>query len=359
MENELRIRLNQAREKLKEIDEKLMDSNIMFDILVFKNLSKEKANLDPIIETFDKFEKLESDLEDAKLMLNDSDEEIVKFAKESIINLNEQLQKLEEDLKVLLIPKDPNDDKNIVVEIRGAVGGDEANIFAGDLFRMYVKYAEKKGWKLQMIEESYGSVGGYSLVSFMIKGHGVYSRLKFESGAHRVQRVPKTEANGRIHTSTATVLVMPEAEDIDIQINPADLHVDTYRSQGAGGQNVNKTESAVRITHIPTGVVVSCQTEKSQIQNREICMQMLRAKLYALKEQEQAEKIGNERRLKVGTGERSEKIRTYNYPQNRVTDHRIGYTVQKLDRIMEGDLDDLLDALIAYDLKERLTSETK
>ncbi len=359
MENELRIRLNQAREKLKEIDEKLMDSNIMSDILVFKNLSKEKANLDPIIETFDKFEKLESDLEDAKLMLNDSDEEIVKFAKESIINLNEQLQKLEEDLKVLLIPKDPNDDKNIVVEIRGAVGGDEANIFAGDLFRMYVKYAEKKGWKLQMIEESYGSVGGYSLVSFMIKGHGVYSRLKFESGAHRVQRVPKTEANGRIHTSTATVLVMPEAEDIDIQINPADLHVDTYRSQGAGGQNVNKTESAVRITHIPTGVVVSCQTEKSQIQNREICMQMLRAKLYALKEQEQAEKIGNERRLKVGTGERSEKIRTYNYPQNRVTDHRIGYTVQKLDRIMEGDLDDLLDALIAYDLKERLTSETK
>ena len=359
MENELRIRLNQAREKLKEIDEKLMDSNIMSDILVFKNLSKEKANLDPIIETFDKFEKLESDLEDAKLMLNDSDEEIVKFAKESIVNLNEQLQKLEEDLKVLLIPKDPNDDKNIVVEIRGAVGGDEANIFAGDLFRMYVKYAEKKGWKLQMIEESYGSVGGYSLVSFMIKGHGVYSRLKFESGAHRVQRVPKTEANGRIHTSTATVLVMPEAEDIDIQINPADLHVDTYRSQGAGGQNVNKTESAVRITHIPTGVVVSCQTEKSQIQNREICMQMLRAKLYALKEQEQAEKIGNERRLKVGTGERSEKIRTYNYPQNRVTDHRIGYTVQKLDRIMEGDLDDLLDALIAYDLKERLTSETK
>ncbi len=359
MENELRIRLNQAREKLKEIDEKLMDSNIMSDISLFKNLSKEKANLDPIIETFDKFEKLESDLEDAKLMLNDQDEEIVKFAKESIVNLNEQLQKLEEDLKVLLIPKDPNDDKNIVVEIRGAVGGDEANIFAGDLFRMYVKYAEKKGWKLQMIEESYGSVGGYSLVSFMIKGHGVYSRLKFESGAHRVQRVPKTEANGRIHTSTATVLVMPEAEDIDIQINPADLHVDTYRSQGAGGQNVNKTESAVRITHIPTGVVVSCQTEKSQIQNREICMQMLRAKLYALKEQEQAEKIGNERRLKVGTGERSEKIRTYNYPQNRVTDHRIGYTVQKLDRIMEGDLDDLLDALIAYDLKERLTSETK
>ena len=206
----------------------------------------------------------------------------------------------------------------------------------------------------KLIDESPSGVGGYSLVSFMIKGEGVYSRLKFESGAHRVQRVPKTEANGRIHTSTATVLVMPEAEEIDITINNADLHVDTYRSQGAGGQNVNKTESAVRITHIPTGVVVSCQTEKSQIQNREICMQMLRAKLFALKEQEQQEKIGSERKLKVGTGERSEKIRTYNYPQNRVTDHRIGFTVQKLDRIMEGDLDELLDALIGFDLKEKL-----
>ena len=350
----MQLRLNQAKERLKDIDLKLEDPDVVKDLEAFRKLSKEKANLDPIIEKYDEYLKLVSDREDALLMLKDSDEEIIKFAKETIDNIDKELIDIEEQLKILLVPKDPNDDKNIVVEIRGAVGGDEANIFAGDLFRMYVKYAEKKGWKLQLIDESPSGVGGYSLVSFMIKGEGVYSRLKFESGAHRVQRVPKTEANGRIHTSTATVLVMPEAEEIDITINNADLHVDTYRSQGAGGQNVNKTESAVRITHIPTGVVVSCQTEKSQIQNREICMQMLRAKLFALKEQEQQEKIGSERKLKVGTGERSEKIRTYNYPQNRVTDHRIGFTLQKLDRIMEGDLDELLDALIGFDLKEKL-----
>ena len=350
----MQLRLNQAKERLKDIDLKLEDPDVVKDLDAFRKLSKEKANLEPIIEKYDEYLKLVSDREDALLMLKDSDEEIIKFAKETIDNIDKELIDIEEQLKILLVPKDPNDDKNIVVEIRGAVGGDEANIFAGDLFRMYVKYAEKKGWKLQLIDESPSGVGGYSLVSFMIKGEGVYSRLKFESGAHRVQRVPKTEANGRIHTSTATVLVMPEAEEIDITINNADLHVDTYRSQGAGGQNVNKTESAVRITHIPTGVVVSCQTEKSQIQNREICMQMLRAKLFALKEQEQQEKIGSERKLKVGTGERSEKIRTYNYPQNRVTDHRIGFTVQKLDRIMEGDLDELLDALIGFDLKEKL-----
>ena len=350
----MQLRLNQAKERLKDIDLKLEDPDVVKDLDAFRKLSKEKANLDPIIEKYDEYLKLVSDREDALLMLKDSDEEIIKFAKETIDNIDKELIDIEEQLKILLVPKDPNDDKNIVVEIRGAVGGDEANIFAGDLFRMYVKYAEKKGWKLQLIDESPSGVGGYSLVSFMIKGEGVYSRLKFESGAHRVQRVPKTEANGRIHTSTATVLVMPEAEEIDITINNADLHVDTYRSQGAGGQNVNKTESAVRMTHIPTGVVVSCQTEKSQIQNREICMQMLRAKLFALKEQEQQEKIGSERKLKVGTGERSEKIRTYNYPQNRVTDHRIGFTVQKLDRIMEGDLDELLDALIGFDLKEKL-----
>ena len=350
----MQLRLNQAKERLKDIDLKLEDPDVVKDLDAFRKLSKEKANLDPIIEKYDEYLKLVSDREDALLMLKDSDEEIIKFAKETIDNIDKELIDIEEQLKILLVPKDPNDDKNIVVEIRGAVGGDEANIFAGDLFRMYVKYAEKKGWKLQLIDESPSGVGGYSLVSFMIKGEGVYSRLKFESGVHRVQRVPKTEANGRIHTSTATVLVMPEAEEIDITINNTDLHVDTYRSQGAGGQNVNKTESAVRITHIPTGVVVSCQTEKSQIQNREICMQMLRAKLFALKEQEQQEKIGSERKLKVGTGERSEKIRTYNYPQNRVTDHRIGFTVQKLDRIMEGDLDELLDALIGFDLKEKL-----
>ena len=258
----------------------------------------------------------------------------------------------------MLVPSDPNDDKNIIVEIRGAVGGDEANIFAGDLFRMYYKYSETKNWKIQIIDESPSSEGGYSFISFMIKGDKVYSKLKFESGAHRVQRVPKTEASGRIHTSTATVLVMPEAEEVEVEIRPEDLRVDTYRSQGAGGQNVNKTESAVRITHVPTGIVVSCQTEKSQIQNREICMRMLRSKILAAKQAEQDAKIDSERKLKVGTGERSEKIRTYNYPQNRVTDHRIGFTLQKLDRIMEGDLDELLDALHHYDVQQKILAES-
>jgi peptide chain release factor 1 len=271
--------------------------------------------------------------------------------------LEEEENRLIEDIKLLLIPKDPNDDKNIVVEIRGAVGGDEANIFAGDLFRMYTRYAEKNNWKVQMVDENSSEAGGFSLVSFMVKGKGVYSKLKFESGAHRVQRVPKTEASGRIHTSTATVLVMPEAEQIEVDIRSEDLQVDTYRSQGAGGQNVNKTESAVRITHIPTGIVVSCQVEKSQIQNREIAMNMLRAKILAAKISEQEEKIGTERRLKVGTGERSEKIRTYNYPQNRVTDHRIGFTTQKLDRVMEGELEEIIEALIHYDQQQKIAGE--
>ena len=279
------------------------------------------------------------------------------MGKEEVKRLQAENEKLIEELRELLLPKDPNDDKNIIVEIRGAAGGDEANIFAGDLFRMYTRYAESQGWKIQMMDEYPSEAGGFSQVSFMIKGKMVYSKLKFESGAHRVQRVPRTEASGRIHTSTATVLVMPEAEEIDVEINPNDLQVDTYHSQGAGGQNVNKTEAAVRITHIPTGIVVACQTEKSQIQNREIAMQMLRAKMYSTMLEKQQEEIGNERRLKIGTGERSEKIRTYNYPQNRVTDHRIGFTIQQLDRVMEGELDSIIDALIHYDQSMKIAGE--
>ena len=290
-------------------------------------------------------------------MAYDSDPELAEMGKEEIKTLEANIEAVEAELKELLLPKDPNDDKNIIVEIRGAVGGDEANIFAGDLFRMYTRYAETQGWKIQILDETPSEAGGFSTISFKVSGKKVFSKLKFESGAHRVQRVPATEASGRIHTSTATVLVMPEAEEIDIEINPNDLQVDTYHSQGAGGQNVNKTESAVRITHIPTGTVVACQTEKSQIQNREIAMQMLRAKMYANKLAEQQEAIGNERKLKVGTGERSEKIRTYNYPQNRVTDHRIGFTLQKLDRIIEGDLDEVLDALIHYDQSIKMAGE--
>ena len=349
MEESMRQRLIAAEKRLKDIDEELLNPDIMKDIAHFREVSKERANLEPQVEAFQQYLKNEEDILGAKEMANDSDPDLSEMGKEEVKRLEEVQLKIEDELRGMLLPKDPNDDKNIIVEIRGAVGGDEANIFAGDLFRMYTRYAETQGWKIKMLDENPSEAGGFALVSFKITGKNVYSKLKFESGAHRVQRVPKTEASGRIHTSTATVLVMPEAEEIDIEINPNDLQVDTYHSQGAGGQNVNKTESAVRITHIPTGTVVACQTEKSQIQNREIAMQMLRAKMYADKLAKQQEEIGNERKLKVGTGERSEKIRTYNYPQNRVTDHRIGFTVQKLDRIIEGDLEEVIEALIHYD----------
>ena len=357
METSMLKRLEATKIRLGEIDQELMDEKVTSDIRRFRELSKERSNIEPVVDEYEKYLKISSDIKDAEIMMNDSDPDIAQFGHEEHKRLLEEEEALVERVKVLLLPKDPNDDKNIIVEIRGAAGGDEGNIFAGDLFRMYVRYAEHQGWKIQMLDENICEAGGYSLVSFMIKGDSVYSKLKFESGAHRVQRVPKTEASGRIHTSTATVLVMPEVEDIEVEINMADVQVDTYRSQGAGGQNVNKTESAVRMTHKPTGVVVSCQTEKSQIQNREICMQMLRAKIYAKLQEEQEEKIGSERRLKVGTGERSEKIRTYNYPQNRVTDHRIGFTVQKLDRVMEGDLEEILEALIHYDQEMKMLGE--
>lgn len=350
-------RLEVSEGRLAEIDKDLLDENVMKDMKRFRDLSKERSDLEPVVEGYHKYLRIVSDIKDAEAMIGDSDPEIAELGHSEHKRLLEEEEALCQQLKIELLPKDPNDDKNIIVEIRGAVGGDEGNIFAGDLFRMYVHYAETQGWKIQMIDESPCEAGGYSLVSFMIKGDSVYSRLKFESGAHRVQRVPKTEASGRIHTSTATVLVMPEVEEIDYEIKMEDIQVDTYRSQGAGGQNVNKTESAVRMTHIPTGVVASCQIEKSQIQNRALCMQMLKAKIFAKLQEEQDEKVGSERKLKVGTGERSEKIRTYNYPQNRVTDHRIGFTIQKLDRVMEGDLDEVLDALQHYDQEMKMLGE--
>ncbi len=358
MEQSLLKRLEISANRLDEINKELMDENIMRDIKKFRDLNKERANLEPVVEAYQKYLKLDSDYKDAEVMSSDSDAEISMFGKEEQKRISSEIDQLIEDVKILLLPKDPNDDKNIILEIRGAAGGDEGNIFAGDLLRMYMKYAEHQNWKIQLLDENVSEAGGYAFVSIMIKGDRVYSRLKFESGAHRVQRVPKTEASGRIHTSTATVLVMPEMEDIEVDIRPEDIQVDTYRSQGAGGQNVNKTESAVRMTHVPTGIVVSCQTEKSQIQNREICMQMLRAKVYQKFQEEQEEKFGNERKLKVGTGERSEKIRTYNYPQNRVTDHRINFTVQKLDRVMEGELDEILDALNHFDQEQKMLGES-
>ncbi len=354
MEEQMLKRLEATVKRLSELDVLLLDQQVLSDRHRYRDLSKERANIEPIVEKYSEYKKVVSNRDDALIMSNDSDPDIAQMGKEEYKSLLERETQLIDELRLLMIPKDPNDDKNIIVEIRGAVGGDEADLFAADLFRMYTRYAESQGWKIQMIDENSSGLGGFSLVSFMIKGEGVYSKLKFESGAHRVQRVPKTESQGRIHTSVATVLVMPEAEEVDVVINPNDLQIDTYRSQGAGGQNVNKTESAVRITHLPTGIVVACQVEKSQIQNREIAMNLLRARVLAAKVAEQEERLGAERKLKVGTGERSEKIRTYNYPQNRVTDHRIGLTIQKLDRIMEGEIDEIIEALIYADQQEKL-----
>lgn len=279
------------------------------------------------------------------------------MAELELSELEEKKPHLEEKLHLELIPKDPNDNKNVIVEVRGAAGGDEGNIFAGDLYRMYVKYAESQGWKVEVMETQESEAGGFSLVSFMVKGEGVYSKLKFESGSHRVQRVPKTETQGRVHTSTATVLVMPEAEEVDVEINPGDLIIDTYRASGAGGQHINKTDSAVRITHLPTGIVASSQDGRSQHDNKDKAMRALRARVYEMVQREQEEALGSERRSKIGSGDRSEKIRTYNYPQNRVTDHRIGLTIQQLDRIMEGKLDDVIDALINEDQRLKLLGE--
>ena len=351
----MKERLEAIEEKYLEITQKLSDPEVLKDIKKVAELSKEQASLKDPYEAYQKLKKIEEDLEESKELVKDP--ELGDFAKEEITRLTAEKEKLEKDIEVMLLPKDPNDDKNVIVEIRGAAGGDEANIFAGDLYRMYTKYAEKQGWKIEVLTEEHSDAGGFPLVEFMVKGNMVYSKLKYESGSHRVQRVPVTETQGRVHTSTATVLVMPEAEEVDVDINPSDLRIDVYRSSGAGGQGVNTTDSAVRITHIPTGTVVTSQNERSQIQNKERCMQVLRARLYEMKIQEQEKKLGAERRSKIGTGDRSEKIRTYNYPQNRVTDHRIGYTTKNLDKVMEGNLEDIIEALITEDQNRKLRGE--
>ena len=359
MEESMRKRLEVTQARFTQIEEELADEKVAEDLSKLTKLTKERANLEPIVAKFKEYLKNENNFQDSFALEESGDAEMIELAKEERKSASEAMKQIEDSLQLLLVPKDPNDDKNIIVEIRGAVGGDEANLFAGDLLHMYAKYAEKQGWTIKLLDASLGAAGGYSSVSFMIKGDAVYSKLKFESGAHRVQRVPKTESQGRIHTSTATVLVMPEAEELDVHINPADLKIDTYHSQGAGGQNVNKTESAVRITHLPTGLVVACQTEKAQLQNKEIAMQMIRAKVAAYFQEQEDSKRAQERKLKVGTGERSEKIRTYNYPQNRVTDHRIGFTINQLDRVMEGELDPVVDALIHYDQEQKMIDEGK
>ena len=348
----MKERLIAIEEKYNEIQKQLNNPEIASDVKQMLKLNKELANLKESYDAFQTLKKIESDLNDAKDMVKDP--ELGEFAKEEITKLTEEKEELESKIEIMLLPKDPNDDKNVIVEIRGAAGGDEANIFAGDLYRMYTKYAEKVGWKIDILSEEHNDAGGFPLVEFMVKGDNVYSKLKYESGAHRVQRVPVTETQGRVHTSTATVLVMPEAEEVDLEINPNDLKIDVYHSGGAGGQSVNTTDSAVRITHLPTNTVVTCQNERSQVQNKEKAMQILRSRLYEAKIREQEEKLGNVRRSKIGTGDRSEKIRTYNYPQNRVTDHRIGYTTKNLDRVMEGNLEDIINALITEDQNRKL-----
>ncbi len=353
----MRDRLDAIEKRYNQINEMLSDPDIVKDIKKMTELSKEQGSIATTVMKYQEYKKVLSSINDLKELKNDKDPEISEFASIELEEAENKIGVLEEELKILLIPKDPNDEKNVIIEIRGAAGGDEANIFAGDLFRMYLKYAEQKGWKVEIMDLEPSEVGGYSQVQFMISGDSVYSFLKYESGSHRVQRVPATESQGRIHTSTATVLVMPEADQLEVNLDMNDVRVDTFCASGHGGQSVNTTKSAVRVTHIPTGIVVSCQDGKSQHENKANALKVLYARLYEKMEEEKNEKEGMERLSKIGRGDRSEKIRTYNYPQNRVTDHRIGFTIQQLDRVMEGKLDPIIDALHAYEQQQQLTKQ--
>ena len=348
-------RLETILNRYNELSAELTKTEVINDVKLMTSLSKEASSLETVVNLYKRYKEVLKNLEEAKELVNDP--EMAELAKEDLTNLEAEKEDLENQLQVELIPKDPNDDKNIIVEIRGAAGGDEANLFAGDLFEMYSRYADSKGWRIEIINAEEGTAGGYSQIEFMVKGENVYSKLKYESGAHRVQRVPVTESQGRVHTSTATVLVMPEMTDVDVEIKEEDLRIDVYRSSGAGGQGVNTTDSAVRITHMPTGIVVTCQNERSQLKNKEKAMEILKSRIYDEEIRKQEEAVGSERRSKIGTGDRSEKIRTYNYPQNRVTDHRINLTLMALDRVMQGDIDKLIEALINEDQRRKLEGE--
>ena len=345
-------RLEIIKARYNEINEELLKPEILSDFSKQKKLSKEKGAIEEVVSKYEKYQSLVNEIDGLKTLVNDP--EMHEIAILELDGKQEELASLTKEIELLLLPKDKNDSKDIIMEIRGAAGGDEANIFAGDLFRMYNKYAEKNGWKIEVTHDVEGMSGGFSTIEYTIRGNNVYSKLKFESGVHRVQRVPETETGGRIHTSTATVLVMPEVEDIDVEVKQEDIRVDVYRSSGKGGQGVNTTDSAVRITHIPTGIVVTCQNERSQIKNKERAMVVLKSRIYDMMKQKQESDVGSARKSMVGTGDRSEKIRTYNYPQNRVTDHRINYSIMELDRVMEGNIDPIIDALIIEDQRRKI-----
>ena len=352
-------KLQGIEDKLEKINSSLCDPEVVSNQEEYKKLMREAKTLTPIVEKFREYKKANSDLTEAKEMLADSslDKEFRDMASEEAAEAQKKTEELKEELKVLLLPKDPNDYKNVIVEIRGGAGGEEAALFAGSLFRMYSMYAERKGWKTEIMNENPTELGGYKEISFMIEGEGAYSRLKFESGVHRVQRVPETESQGRVHTSTVTVVVLPEAEEVEFTLDPADLQIDVFRSSGAGGQKVNKTSSAIRVTYLPTGMVVECQDERSQYKNKDKALKVLRSRLLEEKTAKQNAEIAGERRSQVGTGDRSERIRTYNFPQGRVSDHRIGLTLYKIEAIMNGDLDEIIDALVTADTAEKLKAE--
>ncbi len=348
-------RLQAVEDRYDKLNELLSDPEIVNDPKKLREYSKEQSDIQATVEAYREYKELNQQYKDAKAMLEDKlDADMREMVKEEVSELEEQITALEERLKILLIPKDPNDDKNVIMEVRGAAGGDEAALFAGDLYRMYSRFAESQGWKIEVMEANSTGMGGYKEIIFMINGNGAYSKMKYENGAHRVQRVPETESGGRIHTSTATVACLPEAEEVEVDIHDKDIRVDTFASSGPGGQSVNTTMSAVRLTHLPTGVVVSCQDEKSQIKNKEKAMKVLRARVYDKFQREAQAEYDATRKSAVGTGDRSERIRTYNFPQNRVTDHRIGLTIQKLDQILEGKMDDVIDALIIEDQSKLL-----
>lgn len=344
--------LEELEKKFEELNNKIMDPAIISDREQYGKIMKEHSDLEPIIAKYREYKSVQKNLEESKELMNDP--EMKDLAEAEMLEAKEKLPKLEEELKVLLIPKDPDDDKNVICEIRGGAGGDEAALFAGELFRMYSMYCEKNHWKVEILNENATELGGYKEISFMVKGKGAYSRLKYESGVHRVQRVPETETSGRIHTSTASVSVLPEVEDVDITINPSDIKMEVFRASGAGGQHVNKTSSAVRLIHIPTGIVAECQTERSQFQNKDYAMKLLQSRLYSIEKEKRDSEIDSARRSQIGNADRSEKVRTYNFPQGRITDHRIGFSTFRFQNFLDGDLDEMIDNLTAADTAEKL-----